>query len=123
MRKAVFLLIVAAILALGGCGTADTGASKTLSDEQAVAAIQKYCYSANPELEDMVESGEDTIYWELSSSDEQEIVVVYRSYTGSVNYYYIERSTGETYVTEFVPGISEEEERTDESFNVWDYAD
>ena len=94
-----------------------------LTDEQAVAAIQKYCYSANPELEDKVKAEEYPIYWDVSSSDEQEIVVLYRSYTGSINRYYIDRSTGETYVTEFVPGIIEEEQRTDETLNVWDYVD
>lgn len=99
-----------------------TGTSE-LTDEQAVAAIQKYCYSTNPELEDKMKSEEYPIYWDVSSSDEQEIVVVYRSYTGSINRYYIDRSTGETYVTEFVPGIIEEEQRTDETLNVWDYVD
>ncbi|MBQ4427297.1 MAG: hypothetical protein II881_06045 [Oscillospiraceae bacterium] len=94
-----------------------------LTDEQAVAAIQKYCYSTNPELEDKVKAEEYPIYWDVSSSDEQEIVVVYRSYTGSINRYYIDRSTGETYVTEFVPGIMEKEQRTDETLNVWDYVD
>lgn len=99
-----------------------TGTSE-LTEEQAVAAIQKYCYSTNPELEDMVKAEEYPIYWDISSSDESEIVVVYRSYTGSINRYYIDRSTGETYVTEFVPGITEEEQRTEESLNVWEYVD
>lgn len=99
-----------------------TGAVE-LTDEQAVAAVQNYCYSSNPLLEDKVESGEYPIYWDISSSDEREIVVVYRSYTGSINRYYIERSTGETYVTELVPGIIDEEQRTDETLNVWDYTD
>ena len=35
--------------------------------------------------------------------------------------YYIHPVSGETYVTEFVPGITEEEKRTDETLNVKDY--
>ena len=61
------------------------------------------------------------VSWEVESSSEQEIVVLYRSYTSAQIRYHIDRSTGETYVTEFVPGITAAEERTDESFNLWDY--
>ena len=43
--------------------------------------------------------------------------------SGNSNRYYIDRSTGETYVTEFVPCIIEEEQHTDETLNVWDYVD
>ena len=35
--------------------------------------------------------------------------------------YYINPTTGETYVTEYVEGITPEEERTEESLNVRDY--
>ncbi len=93
----------------------------TISDEQALSAIESYCYAENPDLEGIVNAGEYTVYWEIASSDGQEIVVLFRSYTGAQIRYYIDRASGETYVTEFVPGIFSEEERTDESFNVRDY--
>lgn len=94
---------------------------QAITDDQALEAIQNYCYSINPSLKDIVEAGQYTVYWTISSSDENEIVVLYRSYTGAQIRYYIDRITGETYVTEFVPGITEEEERTDEHFSVKDY--
>ncbi len=99
----------------------DKDAGQQLTDEQAVNAVRNYCLSANPDLKDIAEAGEYPVYWEISSSDDKEIVVVFRSYTGSLNYYYIDRTSGDTYVTEFVPGITAEEEKTDESFNVKDY--
>ena len=37
--------------------------------------------------------------------------------------YYINPSTGDVYVTELVPGIIDEEQRTDESFNIGKYMD
>ena len=89
---------------------------KRLTDEQALAAIQDYCYTNNPDLQSIAESGEYPVYWELLSSDENQIVVEFRSYTGSRNRYYINPVSGETYVTEFVPGITDEEQRTGESF-------
>lgn len=99
----------------------DRNGERTLSDEQALSAIRNYCYTNNPDLENIVNAGEYQVYWELSSSDEHEIVVLFCSYTGAQIRYYINRMTGDTYVTEFVPGLSSEEERTEESFNVREY--
>ena len=50
-----------------------------------------------------------------------EIVVVFHSYTGSLSRYYIYPVSGNTYVTELVIEIINEEQRTDESLNVWDF--
>ena len=50
-----------------------------------------------------------------------EAVVLFNSYTGAQVRYYIDRDTGETRVTEFVPGITAEETQTDESFNARNY--
>lgn len=92
-----------------------------LSDEQVLSAIKKYCCIINPDLESIISAEEYPVYWEISSSDEHGIVVLFRSYTGAQNRFYIDRTTGDTYVTEYVPGITPEEQRTDESLNVRDY--
>lgn len=92
-----------------------------LTDDQVLAAIQNYCYAGNPELEDMVNAGETPIYWEVTSSSESEVVVLFRSYTGALIRYYVDPTSGETYVTEFVSGVMTEEQRTDETFNVREY--
>ena len=92
-----------------------------LSDDQALQAIKSYCYAGNPSLKEIESAGEYPVNWEITSSSAQEIVVLYAAYTGAQIRYYIDPVTGETYVTEFVPGITAEEERTSESFNVRDY--
>ena len=92
-----------------------------LTDEQALTAVMNYCVAVNPNLEEIVKSGEYPAYWEIESGDAREVVVLFRSYTGALTRYYIDRATGEAYVTEFVPGITAEEERTEESLNVRDY--
>ena len=105
-------------------GNASEDAAKQqekLTDDQILAAIQNYCYAGNPELEDMVNAGETPIYWEVTSSSESEVVVLFRSYTGALIRYYVDPTSGETYVTEFVSGVMTEEQRTDETFNVRDY--
>ena len=69
----------------------------------------------------MEDSDDHTVYWDVSTNDNGEIVVLYRSYTGAQTRYYIDPDSGETYVTELVPGIIDEEQRTEESLNVKEY--
>ena len=95
--------------------------NKKLSDEQALAAIRQYCFVSNPDLESIVNAGDQQVYWDIQSSTDTEIVVLFRSYTGALIRYYIDPVSGETYVTEFVPGITSEEQRTEESLNVREY--
>ncbi|SEH83077.1 hypothetical protein SAMN02910265_02935 [Ruminococcus flavefaciens] len=95
--------------------------SDTITEKQAFDAIQNYCFIRNPNLKNMVDSGEYNIYWEVHTNDANEIVVLYRSYTAAQTRYYIDPVSGETYVTELVPGIIDEEQRTEESFNIRDY--
>ena len=134
MKKIYIIAIIALIMALlmmtmlAGCGGTnnssegtDPGSAETITDEQALSAIKNYCLESNPDLEDIVNDGVYEVNWEIQSSDDEEIVVLFKSYTGAEVRYYIDRATGDTYVTEFVSRITEEEERTDESFNVKDY--
>ena len=100
-----------------------TDASDTITEQQALEAIKQYSYSNNPNLKDMENSDEYTIYWDVSTNENNEIVVLYRSYTAAEIRYYINPSSGETYVTEFVQGITDEEQKTGESLNIRDYMD
>ncbi len=145
MKKAFIkpiLLAAAMMIAFVGCGKAGTEVNNLgepddqkeplhemaltvgtvgISEEQAVTAVREYCYSVNTDLKSIEEAGEYPVYWEIESSDEKEIVVLFRSYTGALIRYYIDRATGDTSITEFMPGITDEEEPTGESFNIWDY--
>ena len=94
----------------------------TLSDELALSAIRNYCYAVNPDLEGIVKDGTYPVTWEIASGDGSQVVVLFRSYTGAEVRYYIDRASGDTYVTEFVPGITPAEERTEETLNAWEYA-
>ena len=99
--------------------TAD--ATAPITEEQAAEAIRNYCISENPELAEMVESEDNMAYWDASTTDAGEICVLYRSYTGALIRYYVNPETGDTYVTEQVPGIIDEEQKTDEILNIKDY--
>ena len=101
--------------------TENVAQTETITQDQALAAIKKYCYTNDPDLESKEGSDEYTIGWGVTTNEAGEIVVLYRSYTAAEIRYYINPTTGETYVTELVPGIIDEEQRTDESLNVRDY--
>lgn len=96
-------------------------ASDAITESQALDAIKNYCFMNNSELKNMVDSGEYNIYWTVTTNNAGEIVVLYRSYTGALIRYYIDPVSGETYVTEMVPGIINDEQRTSESLNVKNY--
>ena len=99
----------------------ETETDGKLTDDQLLSAIRNYCFQSNPDLKDIVDAGEYPTYWEIEPGHDNETVVLFRSYTGAQIRYYINPASGDTYVTEFVPGITDEEQKTDESFNVNDY--
>lgn len=94
-----------------------------ISREEAYDAIKNYCYQKyGKALTDMIEEGKYSIYWHVAD----ELVngrykVAFRSYTGAFEYYYVDPVTGDTYVTEWVWGIMDEEQPTNEAFNALDY--
>lgn len=129
---ALVLLLTAALIIRGRNSAAAEPAEpaistaqgeKRLSDEQALSAVKRYCCQRDPGLENVVNAGEYPVYWEVSSSADDEIVILYRSYTGALLRYHIDPTTGQTYVTEFVPGLSSGETQTDELLNLWEYID
>ena len=89
-----------------------------MTDLQALCAVRKCCYAADPGLESIVSAGEYPVYWDVASVTDSEIVILFRSYTGAQIRYYIDPFSGETYVTEYVPGITAGEERTEEILNM-----
>lgn len=101
--------------------TESTEKSGLITEDQACEAIKKYCIEGSPDLADMVDSDDHTIYWEASTTEDGEICVLYRANTGALIRYYINPETGDTYVTEQVPGIIDDEQKTDETLNVKDY--
>ena len=95
--------------------------ASAVTDEDALKAIQNLCFEENPNLKDTIEEGDYPVYWTVESSDDTQIVVLYRAYTGAQIRYYIDRESGDTQVTEFVPGITDAEEKTEQTFNIKDY--
>lgn len=89
----------------------------TISTDTALSAVRNY-YMTTTGSQDDSDKG---AYWDVSTNEAGEIVVLYRSYTGSINRFYVNAESGDAYVTEQVPGIIDDEQKTGESFNVRSY--
>ncbi len=100
--------------------TADT--SGTITEQQAYAAVINYNKSIGSGYDGEINSEGYSEYWDVSSENGK-IVVLYRSYTGAQIRYYVDPVSGDTYVTELVPGIIDEEQENGERFNARDYLD
>lgn len=94
-----------------------------ITDDTALSAVQNLCLEENNGIVDVLAKGETPLYWVVESSDDKQVVVLYRSYTGSETRFYIDRVSGETYETDLVPGIIDEETENGVTFNVRDYID
>ena len=93
--------------------------SKEMTEQQAYDAVVNYCYEQMPMLYDM--SPDEYYYWIERESTDTEYVIAFRSYTGAFLYYYVNKQTGNTRETEYVPGIVDEETPTGVTFNAWNY--
>ncbi len=124
--KRIVIVIFCMMIVLSACGgektkgTADNEKSK-LTEEQAYDAVINYNKAIGSGYDEEVNSEGYLEYWDVSTNENGEIVVLYRSYTGTQIRYYVNPTAGDTYVTELVPGIIDEEQKTDESFNARDY--
>ncbi len=104
---------------------ADTSSSRTMDEETALRAIEKYLAENDESMYEKLQTGDygtaDGVY---TDEENGTIVVWLRTYTGAYRNYYIDPDSGETYVTETSPLTDNSVETpTDETLNAWDYAD
>ena len=147
MKKRIILIMCGMLLTLAGCGAESAvesgiqteaiqpaanvqeekkeesgeASADVITKEQALEAVKNYCFANNPDLEGMIGSEDYTVYFDVSTNESNEIVVLYRAYTGAQIRYYVDPASGDVYVTELVPGIIDDEQKTDETFNIRDY--
>ena len=90
-----------------------------ITKEMAYNGINNYCHQnfdwsiakENPDIMS-VEIGEET---------DTEYQVTFRSYTGSLTYFYVNKSDGKTRIVEYVPALDIKEESG--TINLFDYLD
>ena len=112
MRRIVFLS--ALVLLLGGCRKNKV---EPISARMAVDGVSKYCHSEfdwspaqdNPQI----------MYVALADSTDAEYKLVFRSYTGALTYFHVDKESGSTRMVEFVPALNLETEAG--TINLRDY--
>ena len=105
MKRISFLFVLTALL-ICSCGI--TATKSQISAEMALEGVSNYCHSAydwsaaegNPSIMG-VEMGEET---------DSAYHVVFRSYTGALVNFYVDKASGTTRMVETVPALDVEEE-------------
>ena len=98
-------------------GTVVVVSNDTLTKEQAFQGVNNYChqeYDWSP-----AENNPDLMNVSMGAETATEVQVIFRSYTGSYIYFYVDKASGSTRMTEYVPSLNLEEPYG--SFNIYDY--
>ena len=108
MKHIVFLFLLAAML-LCSCGSKSSKESQSkITAEMALEGVSNYCHSEydwsiakdNPDIMG-VEMGEET---------DSTYQVMFRSYTGALVNFYVNKESGTTRMEEYVPSLNVREE-------------
>lgn len=102
------------VLLLAGCRKSKPD---TLSAQMAYDGVSNYCHAEfdwSP-----AQDNPSIMYVSLADSTDTEYKVVFRSYTGALTYFYVNKTTAETRLVEFVPALNLETEAG--TINLRDY--
>ena len=114
MRYLGFVFTAIIVLLLGGCRK---GKPDQISAQMAFQGVSNYCHSEfdwSP-----AQDNPSIMYVSLADSTETEYKVVFRSYTGALTYFYVDKASGTTRMVEFVPALNLESQAG--SINLRDY--
>ncbi len=114
MRYFAVLASAVMMLLLGGCRGSKT---ERISARMALEGVSNYCHSEydwspaqeNPQI----------MYVALADSTDSVYKVVFRSYTGALTYFHVDKKSGSTRMVEFVPALNIENEAG--TINLCDY--
>ena len=125
MKKLIFVFILVFVLGavFQGCETKNEIADTTsrpsedlsnkapqdkISEEMAYDGVYNYCRSTYDWS--IAEDNPEIMYLEMGEETESEYQVIFRSYTGSFVYFYVDKSSGNTRLVEYVPQLEIEED-------------
>ncbi|MCR4635442.1 MAG: hypothetical protein K5754_04345 [Butyrivibrio sp.] len=97
----------------------DTASSGTtaITQDMAYQGVDNYCHQEYDWS--IAEDNPDIMYVYLGEETDTEYLVIFRSYTGSFVYFYVNKSTGLTRMVDVVPLMDLEEESG--TINIYDY--
>ena len=125
MKKLIFVLAFVLLTSalLSACETENetasdsTASQNSISKEMAFEGVNNYCHIEYDW--DIAKDNPEIMYVEMGEETETEYQVVFRSYTGSFVYFYVNKSNGTTRLVEYVPTLNIEEDAG--TINIYDY--
>ena len=113
--KQIVLLLALAVLCLCSCGS---NASKNMiTEEMAYDGVSNYCHSAYDWT--VAEDNPDIMTLEMGEETDSVYQVVFRSYTGALVYFYVDKASGSTRMVEYVPALDIKNDAG--TINLFDY--
>ena len=114
MRYFAVLASAIMMLLLGGCRGNKT---ERISARMAFEGVSNYCHSEfdwSP-----AQDNPSIMYVTLADSSDAEYKLVFRSYTGALTYFHVDKETGSTRMVESVPALGVENDAG--TINLFDY--
>ena len=117
--KCFRLLFVFVVLFLCSCHNSKTNStqSSTITAEMAYEGISNYCHSEYDWS--IAEDNPSILNIEMGEETESEYQIVFRSYTGALVYFYVDKASGSTRLVDYVPTLNIESEAG--TINLFDY--
>ena len=124
MKNFIFISLTAMALLLCSCRNNKTNQTDcpntskcTITAEMAYEGVNNYCHREYDWS--IAEENPSMMYVEMSEETDSAYQVIFRSYTGALVYFYVDKTSGTTRMVERVPSLGVEEEVG--SFELSDY--
>ena len=126
MKKVIFVSLAVMALLLCSCRNNKTNqtdgsnvSKSTITAEMACEGVNNYCHSEYDWS--IAEDNPSIMYVEMGEETDSAYQVIFRSYTGALVCFYVDKTSGTTRMVEQVPSLGVEEEVG--SFELSDYAE
>ncbi len=113
--KQIVLLLALAVLCLCSCGS--NTSKTTITEKMAYEGVSNYCHSAYDWS--IAEDNPDIMTLEMGEETDSAYQVVFRSYTGALVYFYVDKASGSTRMEEYVPALDIKNDAG--TINLFDY--
>ena len=97
------LALLLALTALFFCSCGSNASKNTITKEMAYEGVSNYCHSEYDWS--IAEDNPDIMTLEMSEETDSVYQVVFRSYTGALVYFYVDKASGSTRMEEYVPAL------------------
>ena len=113
--KQIVLLLALAVLCL--CSCSSNTSKTTITEKMAYEGVSNYCHSEYDWS--IAEDNPDIMTLEMGEETDSAYQVVFRSYTGALVYFNVDKNNGSTRMEEYVPALDIKNDAG--TINLFDY--